>query len=611
MTTNKLLKTFMTLVIAFSTFITPAMAQEKLFYRGDMDDMKAKAPNGAIVNKAYKGFLTTGAFAKPQAIKVRDGVWSVVGYNLSNFTFVEGKTGLIAFDSGNNVGQAQEALKMIRKFIDKPVVATILSHHHYTAGTSAYAETNGGAMDVYGHPDLDKNLQASAGLLGPMQARRAGIQLGFYLPEEGPDASYSLPEPHFDDPALNTIGHMPVTHPVKDGEEVIIDGQKVVFYHIVADTRDSIIAYFPDLDLALHNSGVINFLMSLYTLRGDYYRTPADVIGGIDKLRSINPQYSVGCHGMPITTKEQLIEVATAHRDAYAFVYNQSIRAINRGMTPDEMAATIRLPKHLAEYPLLYPAYVDNEYNVRGQYRGIVGWYAEDTADLHPPTMQELGNVMIEGFGGTAKVIDRAQQAFKEKKYNLTAKLLSYVLAVEPDNKGARQLKADALRAMAQTTKSGVQTRNFMLAHALHLEGKIDLTKPPKISFFGEPTADKMMATPPGSNLKLLEVNIDPEKSANVEKTVKITFTDLKRSWVLHVRRGVAEVTEQVPQTVDVTVEMPRLIFAQIITGETTMPAAIEAGKVNVKGSREALNAVIDSFDKVSKEKPDARPSGY
>ena len=69
------------------------------------------------------------------------------------------------------------------------------------------------------------------------------------------------------------------------------------------------------------------------------------------------------------------------------------VGAINSGKTPNEMAETIRLPEHLKEHAWLFPAYVDNEYNVRGQYRGIVGWYAEDTADLHPPTTKELGEV--------------------------------------------------------------------------------------------------------------------------------------------------------------------------------------------------------------------------
>jgi alkyl sulfatase BDS1-like metallo-beta-lactamase superfamily hydrolase len=77
----------------------------------------------------------------------------------------------------------------------------------------------------------------------------------------------------------------------------------------------------------------------------------------------------VGCHGNPLTSKEEVQDVATAHRDAYAFIYNQSVRAINKGMTPDEMANSIRLPAHLDQHPWLYPGYIDNEYSFRGQYR--------------------------------------------------------------------------------------------------------------------------------------------------------------------------------------------------------------------------------------------------
>jgi alkyl sulfatase BDS1-like metallo-beta-lactamase superfamily hydrolase len=240
---------------------------------------------------------------------------------------------------------------------------------------------------------------------------------------------------------------------------------------------------------------------------------------------------------------------------------------------------------------------LDNEYNVRAQYRGIVGWYAEDTADLHPPTIQEMGQVIIDGFGGNAKVISRARKAFDEKKYNLTAKLLSYVLAVAPDNKKARQLKADALRAMAQTTRSGIQTRNFLLTHALHLEGKLDWTKPPKASFFAPPNVGTLLATPPGTHLKLMEAQIDPEKSASLEKTVKVTFTDLKKSWAIHVRRGVAEVTEVMPEKVDATLSLKRGTWAQIVLKELPMDKAISFGKAKVSGSKEDFEAVFGAFE--------------
>jgi alkyl sulfatase BDS1-like metallo-beta-lactamase superfamily hydrolase len=581
------------------TFGSVASAQgTKLFYRGDFDDRKVEAPNGAIINEDYRDFILGGGWDAAQTIKVRDGVHSIVGYSLSNYTFIEGETGLIVFDAGNSVGMGKATLAMIREVSDKPIVAIIYSHHHYTGGARVYVEEGGGKdVKVFGHPDLERNLQSTAGVLGPMQFRRIGIQLGFYLPHDGPDAVFGPAEPTFDDPALAAIGHAPVNHPVTDGEEVIIDGLQAVFYHAVSDTRDSLIVHFPDLDLVLHNTAVTPMSFPLYTLRGDFYRTPVEMIAGIDKMREINAKYTVGAHGVPVTSREEGNEIATAHRDAYSFIYNQSVRAINKGMTPDEMANTIRLPNHLDEHSWLFPGYIDNEYGVRGQYRGILGWYSEDTADLHPPTPEELSEVIIAGFGGAGRLIDSAEEAYREKKYNLTAKLLSYVLAVEPANETARQLKADALRSMAQTTRSGIQTRNFLLTHALHLEGKLDWTKPPQVSLFGTPTVNSVLATPPGTYLKLLEAQINPAKSADLEKMVKVTFTDIDQSWSLQVRRGVVEVTENLPNEVDVTLELPRAVWAQIALRDITLEEAISSGEASVKGSEEALTAVFGSFD--------------
>jgi alkyl sulfatase BDS1-like metallo-beta-lactamase superfamily hydrolase len=325
------------------------------------------------------------------------------------------------------------------------------------------------------------------------------------------------------------------------------------------------------------------------------------MVAGIDKLRSLNAKYVIGVHGLPLSG-EDAVEVPTAHRDAYAFTYNQAIRSLNKGMNADEMVEAVRLPKHLREHPMLYPAYVDHEYNVRGQYRGIVGWFQEDTADLHPPTTKELGETFIELAGGIDKLIASAQKAFGEKKYNLTAKLLSYAIAVEPGNRKARQLKADALRQMAYTTKSGIQTRGFLLTHALHLEGKLDWKQPPPMLFFGKPTVEGILASALGTTLKLLEINIDPQKSANVDRVVAVTFTDLKKSWALHVRRGVVEVNESVPEKVDATIGLPRKSFARIVTGDTTLTKEIEAGTAKVEGSQEAVTEVINSFDKVAKD---------
>ena len=147
------------------TFGPVASAQgTKLFYRGDFDDRKVEASNGAIINEDYRDFILGGGLDAAQTIKVRDGVHSIVGYSISNYTFIEGETGLIVFDAGNSVGMGKATLAMIREVSDKPIVAIIYSHHHYTGGAKVYVEEGGGKdVKVFGHPDLERNLQSTAG----------------------------------------------------------------------------------------------------------------------------------------------------------------------------------------------------------------------------------------------------------------------------------------------------------------------------------------------------------------------------------------------------------------------------------------------------------------
>jgi alkyl sulfatase BDS1-like metallo-beta-lactamase superfamily hydrolase len=110
------------------------------------------------------------------------------------------------------------------------------------------------------------------------------------------------------------------------------------------------------------------------------------------------------------------------------------------------------------------------------------------------------------------------------------------------------------------------------------------------------------LASDPLATLKMLEINIDPIKSAEVNRIIEIKLIDVDGSWAIHVRRGVAEVSDVVPDKVDATIMLPFRTFAEIMTGDTTLPKEIEAGTAKVEGSQEALNEVINSFDKVAKD---------
>jgi len=586
--------------VSQSATASPESATDsELFYRGGNDDRVATAANGAKVHEDYEKSISEGAWGKPEIHNVTDGVWTITGYSLSNYTFIEGETGLIAFDTGGSVGMGTTALEMIQEKVNKPVSAIIYSHFHYVGGAQAYAASNPAKkIEIYGHPDVKANMAGQGTTFRPMQNRRTGMQLGLYLPHEGPDAAFGPAEPTFEDPEQAAFGYLPVTHEVKDGETLLVDGIEMTFYHAVADTEDSLIIDIPSKDLVLHNSAAAGILFSLYTLRGSDYRTPVPMIESLDKLRSLNRKYYVGCHDYPLIGDEAQ-EVVTAHRDAYSFIYNQSVRAMNMGKTPDEMAAEIRLPKHLDEHPALSPSYVDNEYNVRGQYRGVVGWFDEDISELHPPMRDELAESLIGLPGGSEALVTAAKNAFAEKKYNLAVKLYSIVIDGEPDNLTAKQGMADALRQMAYTTRAGLQTRSYLLTHALHLEGKLDMNKPPSFLFFGSPSVAEIMASPAGSSVKALEIQLDANEIADVEENIVVTFTDMDKSWTIHVRRGVIEVTEGSEPGAIATLELAREDWAKLVIGEEALKESVLAGASQIKGDDGMLYKVLGAFDNI------------
>ena len=575
---------------------TQTMDTPQLFYRGNLDDKVITVDNGARVNSAYASFVAEGPWAEVKTWEVTPRIHTITGYGIANHTFVEGETGLIMIDTGQNLGAGLEALKVKQAFSDKPVVAVIYSHHHYTRGTRAVVESYPDIdIPIFGHPDVDQNMRALFSYLAPGRFRRGFIQFGHDLPAEGADAEYSIKEPEFKDPALNAGGHLPVTHPVTDGEQVVIDGISVVFYHAVADTEDSLIIHFPDLDTVVHNTAVMPFMFPMYTLRGDYYRSPPDVLASIDKLRSLKPKHLIGCHGFPVTGREQAHEFATAHRDALAYVHQQTVRGINRGLDPAEIVREVRLPQHLVKFPELFPAYVDVEHMVRGIYGGLVGWFANDTVELHPPDSAELGVEIVQGFGSADAILERAEQVLEGRRYNLAAKLATYALAGDPDNQNAKQIKAKALRKMAQATPTGIQTRNFLLHEALQLEGKIAVPNPMAHGRFPLPI-EAVSTLPPASTLETLSYSIDGKRAVDLLATVRIDITDINQSFALMVRHGATEFSESAPEDHNLRLAFDTRAWAEILLGHKSLRELVDDGRAEFTGDEGLKAAFLNAY---------------
>src|SRR3546814_11027429 len=80
-------------------------------------------------------------------------------------------------------------------------------------------------------------------------------------------------------------------------------------------------------------------LPNLYTIRGTSYRDPRAWADSIDKLRALHADVLVPSHTRPLSGAADIEPALTDYRDAIRYVYDQTIRQINQGRTPDEIAA--------------------------------------------------------------------------------------------------------------------------------------------------------------------------------------------------------------------------------------------------------------------------------
>ena len=68
-------------------------------------------------------------------------------------------------------------------------------------------------------------------------------------------------------------------------------------------------------------------------------------------MRSLNASYLVPSHTVPVLGYENVTDILTAYRDGISYVYDQIVRFINKGLTPDELVQAVMLPQYLRDHP--------------------------------------------------------------------------------------------------------------------------------------------------------------------------------------------------------------------------------------------------------------------
>jgi alkyl sulfatase BDS1-like metallo-beta-lactamase superfamily hydrolase len=195
------------------------------------------------------------------------------------------------------------------------------------------------------------------------------------------------------------------------------------------------------------------------------------------------------------------------------------------------------------------------------------------------------------------KVLAAATAALNEKEYAWAAQLANYLYRIDPQDKEARKIKAEALRQMAYVSIGG-NDRAHLMSQALSLKGKVKLAR------LIPPSAAAISASP-ASFVDYFRVRLDPVKSGETDRFIRFDFADGTIAG-LHIRRAVAEfiaVPDKYQRKPDVTVALSGETWAKLYLSQVTPEDSIKSADLKVTGDPSEAARLINLFDRFSPEK--------
>ena len=121
--------------------------------------------------------------------------------------------------------------------------------------------------------------------------------------------------------------------------------------HAPGETPDNIIVWLPKKIVLFAGDNIYRAFPELSSMTGAKYKDVPQWIGSLDKMRSLNASYLVPSHTVPVLGYGIVTDILTAYRDGISYVYDQIVRFINKGLTPDELVQAVMLPQYLRDHP--------------------------------------------------------------------------------------------------------------------------------------------------------------------------------------------------------------------------------------------------------------------
>jgi len=545
--------------------------------------------------------------------KLHDDIYQIRNYDLANMTIIKGDSGWILVDPLTSKETASKALLFAQKHLGKvPINAVLFTHSHI--------DHFGGIEGILKHlSDEEKSnlrLIAPKGFMeeatsenliaGIAMSRRASYMYGQFLPRnERGHVGSGLGK----GPAFGTYGLIPPTELVDHNiDSLTIDGVPFSFQYTPESEAPAEFTFYLPEQKAFAEL-VSRTMHNIYTLRGAKVRNAAQWSQYIEEAKTQfqDAELYFGSHHWPIWGKNDIQSFLQIQSDTYKYIHDQTVRLLNSGYTPTEIAEEIKLPPSLTNSFSNRGYYGTLKHNVKAVYQFYMGWFTGNPATLDPLPEQETALRYVEMMGGTDKVVTKAQELFDKvnglntedviKEYRWIAQLLNQAVFSEPDNIQAKALLAKTYDQLGYLSESA-PWRDFYLSGAYELRHGISS----KIQQLND-IKQVLKAMSVDKFFTKLSVSLNSEKAQDKNFSFVVNFTDINESYLLTLNNSVLRHKKynanNLVKELNATISITHLLFIDIITGEAGIQETLFGDELTVEGSKLDLVRFLKSLDKI------------
>jgi alkyl sulfatase BDS1-like metallo-beta-lactamase superfamily hydrolase len=525
--------------------------------------------------------------------EVIPGIYQVRGFDLSDLTFVRGRTGWIVFDPLVSAETARAAWKLFQDHVGQglPVSAVIYSHTHVdhwggARGLLKEEDVRSGKVPVIAPVDFMAHTISENVYAGNAMNRRLFYQYGLLLP--GAPHGY-VGQGLGQRASAGSVGLIAPTRLVEKAiEELDVDGVRMVFQNTPnTEAPREMNTYLPDMKALWMAENVVACLHNIYTLRGAPVRDPLNWSKYIAEALyrfGLDAEVMFASHHWPRWGNARIQEILRGQRDLYANMNNQVLHLANQGITINQIHNVYEVPRSLQQKWDCRGYHGSPQHNSRGVVQRYLGFWDCNPATLIPLSPDQSAPLYVEMMGGREKIMARGRQLHGEGQYLLASEIVNRLVQAEPQNEAAKDLLADIFEQIGyQQENPGL--RNSFLSGAYELRTGI-----PQGEMASSSSPDVVRAMSTEMFLNFLAIRMDSRKAEGMRFTMNLITPDNGERFIVELENAtLTNIAGFQAKNPDLTLTIHRSDLEQTMVGSKTLDAQIADGTAKIQGDASVL----------------------